>query len=142
MTWTQEKIAQLKELWKGGTIAAEIGKRLGTSKNAVIAKANRLHCAPRKQGGVLGSKHPRTQYISRKVVAAETLAEMGPENPTTLENLTPEQCKFPLGREEDPPEFFCGRQRWIGTRKHASHYCKHHVYIATRIEVAGKIIKA
>ena len=141
MIWTQEKMDQLKELWKGGTIAVEIAEVLGTSKNSVIAKANRLHCAPRKKGGVLGRTSSRGNYVSRKGILVDTLTEMEPENPTSLEHLTPDQCKFPLGKEEDPPKFFCGRQRWVGPRKFAPNYCKYHVYVATKLDDTRKTIK-
>ena len=40
MKWTNNKIAQLKRLWKKGSIAEEIAEVLGTSKGAVIGKAN------------------------------------------------------------------------------------------------------
>ena len=141
MTWTKDKIDQLKELWKGGTIATEIAKLLGTSKNSVIAKANRLHCAPRKKGGVLGRTSSRGNYVSRKGILLDTLTEMEPENPTSLEHLTPDQCKFPLGKETDLAELFCGRERWVGTRKFAPNYCKYHVHLAAKLEDPGKAIR-
>ena len=36
MKWTNKQVAQLKSLWKKGTIAEEIGEILGTSKGAII----------------------------------------------------------------------------------------------------------
>ena len=141
MTWTKDKIDQLKELWKGGTIATEIAKLLGTSKNSVIAKANRLHCAPRKKGGVLGRTPSRGNYVSRKGILVDILTEMEPENPTALESLTPNQCKFPLGKEEDAANLFCGRERWVGTRKFGPNYCKYHVYVAAKLDDPRKVIR-
>ena len=47
MTWTAERIAELKRLWAAGTPTAEIGRRLGVSKNAVVGKAHRLGLAAR-----------------------------------------------------------------------------------------------
>ena len=38
MKWTNKQVAQLKSLWKKGTIAEEIGEILGTSKGAIIGK--------------------------------------------------------------------------------------------------------
>ena len=141
MTWTKDKIDQLKELWKGGTIATDIAKLLGTSKNSVIAKANRLHCAPRKKGGVLGRTSSRGNYVSRKGILVDILTEMEPENPTALESLTPNQCKFPLGKEEDAANLFCGRERWVGTRKFGPNYCKYHVYVAAKLDDPRKVIR-
>lgn len=42
MEWTEESIARLRELWAEGHSTAEIGRRMGISKNAVVGKAHRL----------------------------------------------------------------------------------------------------
>ena len=149
MKWTNKKIAQLKSLWKKGSLAGEIGEVLGTSKSAIIGKANRLKCAPRQSGrlnsvprkyntSLNGHQRPRS---TRKDVLEAILREMEPENPTTLESLIPNQCKFPLGKEEDRAELFCGRERWRGPRKHAPNYCKYHVHVAAKLEDPGKAIR-
>ena len=44
MSWTEEKVAKLKELWGKGNTASEIAKIIGgISRNAVIGKAHRLN---------------------------------------------------------------------------------------------------
>ncbi|MBO1324615.1 GcrA family cell cycle regulator [Acetobacter sp. TBRC 12305] len=47
MEWTEEIIAQLKDLWAEGLSTAEIGRRLSITKNAVVGKAHRLGLPPR-----------------------------------------------------------------------------------------------
>ena len=42
MEWSEEVIAQLRALWKEGHSTAEIGRRMGITKNAVVGKAHRL----------------------------------------------------------------------------------------------------
>ena len=42
MEWNEEAIAQLRTLWAEGHSTAEIGRRMGISKNAVVGKAHRL----------------------------------------------------------------------------------------------------
>jgi GcrA cell cycle regulator len=42
MEWSEELIARLRGLWDEGLSTAEIGRRLGMSKNAIIGKAHRL----------------------------------------------------------------------------------------------------
>jgi GcrA cell cycle regulator len=42
MEWAEETIIRLRELWDQGHSTAEIGRRLGMSKNAVVGKAHRL----------------------------------------------------------------------------------------------------
>ena len=44
MSWTEEKVAKLKELWSKGHTASQIAEALGdTTRNAVIGKAHRLN---------------------------------------------------------------------------------------------------
>jgi GcrA cell cycle regulator len=42
MEWAEETIVRLRALWDEGLSTAEIGRRLGVSKNAVVGKAHRL----------------------------------------------------------------------------------------------------
>ncbi len=42
MEWAEETIVRLRDLWAEGLSTAEIGRRLGVSKNAVVGKAHRL----------------------------------------------------------------------------------------------------
>jgi len=42
MEWAEEIILRLRQLWDEGHSTAEIGRRLGVSKNAVVGKAHRL----------------------------------------------------------------------------------------------------
>ena len=44
MSWTDEKVAKLKELWGKGSTANQIAEIIGgVSRNAVIGKAHRLN---------------------------------------------------------------------------------------------------
>ena len=43
MSWTDERIEQLRKMWEGGSTASQIADELGgVSRNAVIGKAHRL----------------------------------------------------------------------------------------------------
>jgi GcrA cell cycle regulator len=42
MEWSDEVITQLRALWDEGHSTAEIGRRLGVTKNAIVGKAHRL----------------------------------------------------------------------------------------------------
>jgi GcrA cell cycle regulator len=42
MVWNEETIRHLRVLWTEGHSTAEIGRRLGVSKNAIVGKAHRL----------------------------------------------------------------------------------------------------
>lgn len=47
MEWNEETIARLRALWAEGLSTAEIGRRMGVSKNAVVGKAHRLNLPAR-----------------------------------------------------------------------------------------------
>ena len=55
MEWNTEIIDRLKGLWAEGLSTAEIGRRMGISKNAVVGKAHRLNLparpSPIRRGG-------------------------------------------------------------------------------------------
>ena len=64
MSWTDEKVEKLRELWKKGHTASQIAEVLGdTTRNAVIGKAHRLNLearAPSKNSGA-----PHLEIIGR-----------------------------------------------------------------------------
>jgi len=47
MDWNDETIARLRQFWTEGHSTAEIGRRMGVSKNSVVGKAHRLDLAAR-----------------------------------------------------------------------------------------------
>ncbi len=47
MEWGEDAIAQLRALWMEGHSTAEIGRRMGVTKNAVVGKAHRLKLCAR-----------------------------------------------------------------------------------------------
>jgi hypothetical protein len=47
VTWTPDRVERLTQLFEEGLPTAEIGRRLGLTKNAVIGKLHRIALAPR-----------------------------------------------------------------------------------------------
>ena len=74
MDWTEETIVRLRGLWAEGHSTAEIGRRLGVTKNAVVGKAHRLDLparpSPIRRDGTPGAQ-PRRPAPRR--VAGPTL---------------------------------------------------------------------
>ena len=110
MSWTEEKVQKLRELWTKGHTASEIAGMLGdTTRNAVIGKAHRLNLeerAPSKSKPSNNEKKENTKpqpklrgSVSRKSKFKSILLDKDfePEKPTSLENLTDETCKWPAG---------------------------------------------
>ena len=137
MSWTNEKVDKLKELWTKGHTASQIAEILGeTTRNAVIGKAHRLNLearAPSKQSTNSSSKQDirqikkTAQPMSRKSKFQSILLDKNfeAEKPTTLENLTEKTCKWPVGHPDGENFYFCGR-----SPEAEFPYCKLHVLYA------------
>ena len=136
MSWTDEKVEKLKELWTKGHTASQIAEVLGdTTRNAVIGKAHRLNLearAPSKNSGVPLSRNNKQikrspAPTSRKAKFQSILLDKNfePENPKSLENLTDETCKWPIGHPNEEKFYFCGRKP-----EGEFPYCKLHVLYA------------
>ncbi len=101
MSWTEEKVAKLKELWGKGNTASQIAEIIGgISRNAVIGKAHRLN---------LSAKIKTRTAVSNK----------------QLEELDENSCKWPIGHPDENSFYFCGRS----SLKDFS-YCKLHLLYA------------
>ena len=137
MSWTNEKVEKLKELWSKGHTASQIAESLGdTTRNAVIGKAHRLNLearAPSKQSSSSKSKENSqttkrsTAPMSRKARFQSILLDKNfeAENPKSLEELSEETCKWPIGHPNEEKFYFCGRKP-----EGEFPYCKLHVLYA------------
>ena len=136
MSWTEEKVQKLKELWSKGHTASQIAEALGdTTRNAVIGKAHRLDLearAPSKQSGQSSNSNSKpirrgSAPTSRKAKFQSILLDKNfePENPKALEDLTDQTCKWPIGHPNEEKFYFCGRKP-----EGEFPYCKLHVLYA------------
>ncbi len=73
-SWTAEAVATLRQLWDEAHSASEIGRRLGTSKNAVIGKARRLALPgrplPIRHGGPAAERPGRQKVVPARMPTA------------------------------------------------------------------------
>ena len=134
MTWTNEKIEKLKQLWGKGSTANEIAQILGgVTRNAVIGKAHRLNLS----GKIIAKKGSNKQKIDKSKNLNVRKARKGrfksliiekdfePENPKQLEELDENSSKWPIGHPNEDSFYFCGR----ASLKDFS-YCKLHLLYA------------
>ncbi|WP_431281823.1 GcrA family cell cycle regulator [Humitalea sp. 24SJ18S-53] len=68
MDWSDEAIETLKALWAEGHSTAEIGRRMGISKNAVVGKAHRL-VLPARPSPIRRDGVPRPITSGRPIMA-------------------------------------------------------------------------
>ena len=135
MSWNEEKVNKLKELWGKGNTASEIAQILGgVSRNAVIGKAHRLNLSGKiksKKIQVNSSKNNNEgKKFSRRGKFKSLIIEKDfePENPKQLEELDDKSCKWPIGHPDEKNFYFCGRS----SVKDFS-YCKLHLLYAFQV---------
>ena len=137
MSWTEEKVEKLKELWGKGNTASQIAEIIGgITRNAVIGKAHRLNLSAKikTRTAVSNQNYENSQNEnniksrkSRKSKFKSLIIEKDfePENPKQLEELDENCCKWPIGHPNEKSFYFCGRS----SLKDFS-YCKLHLLYA------------
>ncbi len=137
MSWDDNKVAKLKELWGKGSTASQIAEIIGgISRNAVIGKAHRLNLSakiktrvatsPQNFEGSVNEKNIKTRRGRRgKFKSLIIEKDFEPENPKQLEELDENSCKWPIGHPNEESFYFCGRS----SLKDFS-YCKLHLLYA------------
>ena len=122
MSWTEEKIAKLKELWGKGNTASQIAEIIGeVSRNAVIGKAHRLNLSAKiKQRLSTSNQKNNNKYYEEKVIQKRGRRSkfksllidknFEPAKNLHLEELTDQTCKYMDGHPNEPDASFCGRK--------------------------------
>jgi GcrA cell cycle regulator len=102
MSWTDERIERLKELWSKGTTASQIADELGgVSRNAVIGKAHRLGLQSRPSP-VKPNEAPAAK--AKEAPADAPWEEAAPEAPETEPEPAPAAAAPPAPAAPAAPQ--------------------------------------
>ena len=120
MSWTEEKVTKLRELWGKGNTASQIAEILGgISRNAVIGKAHRLNLSARiiKKSSKTSARNnnfiKNNLKIKNKRIKFRSLLldkNFEPSKNLSLEELTENTCKYMEGHPNEKTSSFCGRK--------------------------------
>jgi len=146
VTWTAERIEQLRQHVVSGLTCSQIAAEIGVTRNAVIGKIHRLGLSPSRSPGAPPrsfaprERRPRLATPRRllRLVGAESsggdtalaFAPVESANRCSLLEIAADACHWPLGDPHAADFAFCGNTAVPGLS-----YCVGHARMAYRLPV-------
>ena len=139
MSWNDENVSRLRDLWDQGLPTAQIGKLIGFTKNAVVGKAHRIGLerrpSPIRRTAVKPDRKkarspvmPQLNFESKQesdnIQNRETLS-FKPVVRNLFSPSVKRGCEWPMGHPDEPEFHFCDKERFEDKP-----YCIHHCTIA------------
>lgn len=147
-SWSSATIAKLKLLFERGLSTAEIGKRLGFTKNAIVGKINRLKLNTRAVKSKAGAKAVKKKVAVKKAAVKKAVKSVRParsqkvkkdrkktaaeskhkieriiQHSAALMSLRADQCRWPLGDPDSDNFRFCAEKCLVG-KPYCFEHCK------------------
>jgi GcrA cell cycle regulator len=149
MSWTEQRVELLRQLWNAQFSASRIAAELGITRNAVIGKIHRLGLWGRGQPSVSlkrqrkRERHSIRVHVCRPASIGNTALDANSDDlphvnkpqalvvpiakKLTIGALTEHTCKWPIGDPRECDFHYCGHDSLQGLP-----YCEHHARVAYR----------
>ena len=138
MSWNDDNVSRLRDLWDQGLPTAQIGKLLGFTKNAVVGKAHRIGLerrpSPIRRTAVKPDRKkarspvmPKLNFENENKSLEQKEVRTSPKifHPT-VKNLysfnVKKGCEWPEGHPDEPEFHFCGKERF-GDKPYCLNHC-------------------
>ena len=136
MSWNDDNVTRLRDLWDQGLPTAQIGKLLGFTKNAVVGKAHRIGLerrpSPIRRTAVKPDRKkarspviPKLNFENKSVEQEEVRTPIQVFH-TSVKNLlstsNKRRCEWPEGHPEESEFHFCGKERF-GDKPYCLDHC-------------------
>ena len=137
MSWNDDNVLRLKELWDQGLPTAQIGKLLGFTKNAVVGKAHRIGLerrpSPIRRTAVKPDRKKARSPVMPKLNFEKQESETNqiytgkfqPSVKNIFISSSKRGCEWPMGHPDEPDFHFCDKERFDDKP-----YCLDHCAVA------------
>ena len=139
MSWNDDNVSRLRDLWDQGLPTSQIGKLIGFTKNAVVGKAHRIGLERRPspirrtavkpdrkkaRSPVIPKLNFENKFTEQKDVGTNTKIFSSTERNLFYNNIK-RGCEWPDGHPDEFEFRFCGKERFEDKP-----YCLDHCAIA------------
>ena len=139
MSWNDDNVSRLRELWDQGLPTAQIGKLLSFTKNAVVGKAHRIGLERRpspirRTAAKPDRKKARSPVMPKLAFEQSSIEEkiytpiiqkFSPNIKNILTTSSKRGCEWPEGHPDEPEFHFCSKERFEDKP-----YCLDHCSVA------------
>ena len=139
MSWNEENVSLLRDLWDQGLPTSQIGKLLGFTKNAVVGKAHRIGLerrpSPIRRTAIKPDRKkarspvmPKLNFENKSTEQKEVEINTRIFRPTEKNlfyNNIKRGCEWPKGHPDESEFSFCGKERFEDKP-----YCLDHCAVA------------
>ena len=116
LKWTDERLAQLKDLWNQGLSISQIGEKMGVSRNAIAGKVHRMQLPKRSSPISKSSKPAEVVVETEELPLRRSLRKI---------KWSRSKCAWPSGDPKTTEFSFCGAPILAGKP-----YCPEHCEMA------------